>query len=487
MYIKKTCFNHLFIESKSVPIRRKPLSLPIDKSYASRLKESRSTKIRKWSLYHDSVPKWINWMDESDVVDPKITHWWNSIHPPQEDCFRAQRMSLDLHDSQYQFPLHKQDYQSDEESLSDCVTPAAVLPVLKSTPTRSTFRSSFPPAIAPSVAIVANNTGNIGYRFNNPNKNPFSHFGDNYDSFTSPREKPKGSTTNCPRHTIKSRLQSAKDACNLELRGIIDGLNEYVEKDLLYFETPDDILNHESKEDQYKQELPIYEMQHDPNLLDWEDKDLKPIQNIVTMISEDDYITTPFILTLQNLICLAQSVLDTDLEVFLENPGTGADTVSNIQSVGGNWEYYKEWPCKEWYVRLLLGVAAFNRVVEWWQTERSYWATPSSIITPTTNSASTTTTVTPLFKPLKVTSDLPDQFNLGAMMMNDPIDESRTTRVPRTRDNSVMSTLMQNDNEETCQLQEEAEIGQSSTIVMELSLKPSLVQYLSPVWHDVIG
>ncbi|KAI7895292.1 uncharacterized protein EV154DRAFT_457800 [Mucor mucedo] len=470
-------------ESKSVPIRRKPLSLPIDNSYASRLKESRSTKMRKWSLYHDSVPKWINWMDESDVVDPKITHWWNSIQPPQEDCFNAQRLSLDLHDSQYQFPLHKQDYQSDEESLSDCVTPAAVLPVLKSTPTRSTFRSSFPPANAPSVAV----TGNIGYRFNNPNKNPFSHFGDNYDSFTSPREKPKNNGANCPRHTIKSRLQWAKDACNLELREIIDGLNEYVEKDLLYFETPDDILNHESEEDQYKQDFPVYDLQHDTSLLDWDDKDLKPIQDIVTMISEDDDITTPFILTLQNLICLAQSVLDTDLEVFLENPGIGADTVSNIQSVGGNWEYYKEWPCKKWYVRLVLGVAAFNRVVEWWQAERKYWATPSSIITPTTNSASTTTTVTPLFKPLKVTSDLPDQFNLGAMMMNDPIDESRTTRVPRTRDNSVMSTFMQNDNEEACQFQEEAEIGQSSTIVMELSLKPSLVQYLSPVWHDVIG
>lgn len=432
------------------------------------------------------------------MVDPKITHWWNSIQP-QEDCFNntpLQHMSIDLHDSQYQFPPNKPDYHSDEESLSDhCATPATILPVLKSTPTRSTFRSSFPPA-----ANTTNNTGSIGYRFNNPNKNPFSHFGNNYDSFTSPHGKRKSSGTNCPRRTIKTRLQSAKDACNLELRGIIDGLNEYVEKDLLYFETPDDILNHESEEHQYKQVFnqpvePIeYEIQQDQDLLEWDalkDKTPLPLQEIVTMISEDDYLPTPFILTLQSLICLAQSVLDTDLEIFLENPGAGADTVSNIQSVGGNWDYYKEWPCKEWYVRLLLGVAAFNRVVEWWQAERSFWATSSSIITPTTTtSASTTTTVTPLFKPLTINSNQPENFSFG--IMNEPtapsIDEtSRTTRVPRTRDNSVMSTFMQSENEEICQLQEEAEMGQSSTIVMELSLNPSIVQYLSPVWHDVIG
>ncbi|GAA5809844.1 hypothetical protein MFLAVUS_003259 [Mucor flavus] len=469
-------------ESKSVPIRRK--NLPSSNSFASKLKLSRSTKIRKWSGYDQADPKWINWMDESLTVDPKITGWWNSIQQTkafnlQEPPPPAQHNNNNhMVDSHYQFP----DYNSDDDYISDNVTPPPA--VLKSTtPTRSTFRSSFPPAITST-------SGGIGYRFNT-NKHPFSHFGDSFDSFHGKR---KPNDINCPRHTIKSRLQSAKYACNSELRRIIDGLNEYVENGLLYFETVDDVFNHESDED-LKESEPFI----DQDLVKWDalkDNDNKQQrQDVLSIVTEDSYKPTPFILKLQDLICLAQSVLDTDLEVFLDNPGACADTVSSIQEVGLEWDHNKEWPCKEWHLRLLLGVAAFNRIVEWWQMERDFWATPSSTLTPTTtNSASTTTTVTPLFKPLSIHSlSLPVQqesnFSFGILNNNttpSSEDNGRTAaRVPRTRDNSVMSTFMQNDDE--CQLQEEAEIGQSSTIVMELSLTPITVQYLSPVWHDVIG
>jgi hypothetical protein len=141
-------------------------------------------------------------------------------------------------------------------------------------------------------------------------------------------------------------------------------------------------------------------------------------------------------------------------------------------------------------VRLLLGVAALNRVIEWWQAERSFWAT-------TTTSSSTPTTVTPLFKPLgnNINTILPPLLlnqqpeAVDSEQHFDDISRTTTNRAPRTRDNSVMSTFMQNEDEDNtiCQLQEEAEIGQSSTIVMELSLTTPTVQYLSPVWHDVIG
>lgn len=578
----------LLLESKSVPIRRKPLSLPTtsEDTYANKLNLSRSTKIRKWSSSsnHDAVPKWINWIEgeTSANIDPKITSWWNSIQQSREEeadeeetVFDlqdarttprpAERLSLNLQNTQYQFPplyYNAQDDQDDEEEeeeyipLSDgsrhCVTPAATFNTpsfinkLKTTPTRSFFKSSFPPPPPTSSAAASSNDFsnsfmNIGYRFNNPNKNPFAHFGENYDSFSSPHGKRKssgGCATGCPRHTIKTRLQSAKDACNLELRRIIDGLNEYVEKDLLYFETADDVLNHElspittNNSAQYsssrKPSLPTTTpisfaetsreetaepsyIEGDQDLIKWDAMKDNDNNNPTIMISEDAYLPTPFILTLQDLICLAQSVLDTDLEIFLENSGACADTVSNIQAVGTQWDFHKEWPCKEWYVRLLLNVAALNRVVEWWQAEKSFWAASSANITPTTttSSTSTTNTVTPLSKPVTVHStpgSAPGGFqntvsSLAPLLQQQPLKESDLVaevsnestfddrpRVPRTRDSSVFSIYMQNeDDEEVCQLQEEAEIGQSNTIVMELSLDSPTIQYLSPVWHDVIG
>lgn len=435
-----------FIESKSVPIRRRSLlksTKSVNKDfYAQKLQSSRLAKIRKWLPYHQYTnPKWVNWMDCNDInTNDKVTSWWNSVIkqpdnnvesvnqqqnpklPPALDKKHKHYMSLNLHELPYQFP-------TTESVVNNSTT--------GSTPTRSSFSM---------------NSGSVGYRFNNPNKNPFQHFGENYDSFTSPLKIPaKQPHSGCPRLTIKTRLYSAKDACNLELRRIIDGLNEYVEKGLLYQKEEQDLLKWDAT---IKQKNTI-----------------NNDQDIVSMISEDSYLPTPFILTLQDVICLAQSVLDTDLEIFLENSGACADTVSSIQAVGMKWDYNREWPCRKWYVRLLLSVAALNRVVEWWQAERSFWSanTVSNTTvtpTPTTTSNSTTTTVTPLFKPT-----LPNEDNM----------------ISRTRDNSVISSSLNTNEDETCQLQEEAEIGQSRTIVMELSLTSSTIQYLSPVWHDVIG
>ncbi|RUS13175.1 hypothetical protein BC937DRAFT_86220 [Endogone sp. FLAS-F59071] len=43
------------------------------------------------------------------------------------------------------------------------------------------------------------------------------------------------------RHTVKSRLQFVKEACDGELRHIIDGLNEYVERGVQYVEDVEDV------------------------------------------------------------------------------------------------------------------------------------------------------------------------------------------------------------------------------------------------------
>jgi serine/threonine-protein kinase RIM15 len=523
-------------------------------SCANKLRLSRSTKMKKWAPYSLVIPEWSNWMrDRSptviDQMDPRLISWWDSVQNEAEEAniqaskeSSSQRLlvkekhhlSLNLRDLQYQFPVECvfNEYDNNTNSMFDCKAASSADQKPTTTPMRSASRTSFPSSLS-----------GVAYRFNNPNRNPFAHFGENYDSFTSPHNSKRKDTgqDGCLRHTIRARLCSAKDACNLELRKIIDGLNEYVEKGLLYSETADDILSgHEAADDlEDKQTLLLQQQQqqqhndvaHDKSnnvsaepfqqynmdeyLLKWDALNQQSTSNeglndMATFISEDAYLPTPFILTLQDLICLAQSVLDTDLEVFLENSGACADTVSSIQQIGEKWDYHKDWPCRTWYVRLLLSIAALNRVVEWWQAERSFWASSSAAIasTPTaTASNSTTTTVTPLFKPLVINTLTGNYYNLnnpfqqqqfdtsGAFYMNDSPATSNdfgstrfsTTKTPRTRDNSTYSFAPYDNDDETYQLQEEAEIGQSGTIVMELSLNSSIVQYLSPVWQDVVG
>jgi hypothetical protein len=318
--------------------------------------------------------------------------------------------------------------------------------------------------------------GGVGYRFNSP-------FCDGESS------KPLNGP-GCPRLTIKSRLESAKATCNQELRRIIDDLNEYVERGLLYFETKDDAqvvkgtASPSKQDDTYLVNDDINRMslsnQEDADLKQWERlKDDNVSPPLVTMISEDSYLPTPFILTLQDLICLAQSVLDTDLDLFLENAAACAEIVSKIQDVGMQWDHHPEWPCRQYYVRLLLGVAALNRVVKWWHAERGFW---SSFTDGTASEPSTSTTVTPLFKPLMINTSL-DYENTNN-------DSQENTPSSRTRDNSTMSMMMMQDEDEqenNWELQEEAERGQSDTIVMELDLAEPTVKYLSPVWHQVLG
>ncbi|KAF9974442.1 hypothetical protein BGZ73_002127 [Actinomortierella ambigua] len=102
----------------------------------------------------------------------------------------------------------------------------------------------------------------------------------------------------------------------------------------------------------------------------------------VTLISEDSYQPTPFILTLQELISVAQLMLDTPLKTILDNVGACTNFVVKIQTIGRAWDDNPTWPCKAWYVKALLAVAGLARVVQWWEAERSHWMQSAAIEIP---------------------------------------------------------------------------------------------------------
>lgn len=441
------------------------------------------------------------------------------------------------------------------------------------------------------------------------------------------------------RHTIKSRLEYAKKVCDADLRLIIDGLNEYVERGLQYVEDVDEVLEHgvsspdseeleedepmesmeplqrgaspiqseghsttpdlivppsptsaisptspsmgrkrnlqislqgidESEEallslersdddsgsdqeqlkelsEQLKQELQGNNYQDDMSNLqspppgtsnagnltpsDSMPAHLSHVNSRLTLISEDSYLPTPFILTLQDLISLAQSVLDMPLDTFLENSGTCAELVSRIQELGAKWDENPKWPCREWYVRLLLGVAALNRVVEWWEAERGFWANSFSLTSSGTQATNKATQNEDTNEGGLENDRAPDyrRRSSGASSTwssnymlptarGEPIIEEQSETEPddyedqrsnatATPLSSGSETIMMhkrhseqidsidsrsdfNDQKnDSDQLQLDAQRGQNTTIVMELSLSTVEVRYLSPVWQLVVG
>lgn len=443
------------------------------------------------------------------------------------------------------------------------------------------------------------------------------------------------STTIRIRHTIKSRLEYAKKVCDAELRLIIDGLNEYVERGLQYVEDVDEVLEHgvvspdsdELEEEESMEPIQMEEPTGRPNLritttdlvppspvgsspstspsmtrkrnlqislhgideseeallaLERSDEDsssdqeqlkelteqlkqelhganyndeavqeqtvhpiapnvgtltpsdsmpahLSHVNSRLTLISEDSYLPTPFILTLQDLISLAQSVLDMPLDTFLENSGTCAEVVSRIQELGTKWDENPRWPCREWYVRLLLGVAALNRVVEWWEAERGFWANSFTLSTsssqPPAKGTQNDESTDAVFESDRGgdlrrrssgassnwSSTYVPSTGRGETIIEeqseteqDDFEEQRSTATG-TPLSSGSETIMMNkrlseqldfadsrsdfndQKNDSDQLQLDAQRGQNTTIVMELSLSTVEVRYLSPVWQLVVG
>lgn len=305
----------------------------------------------------------------------------------------------------------------------------------------------------------------VGYRFFNSG-NRMGTYGHLRHMLSSPQHGPETDLSSQVQQSIKARLQFAKEACDAELREIMDGLNEYVERGLQYVENMDAILEEGRVETDEDEEVVIQSrLPHKRSLASFEE-----FQTNVTLISEDAYLPTPFILTLQDLIALAQHVMDSDLDDILET--ACAQTVGGIQALGSRWDAHPEWPCREWYVRLLLCIAALNRVVEWWAAERGFWSANTAM--GSMHPSDTEDSV------LSRAEETEEEDEVSQMSLDEPVKKVQSS-ICEESDISMGEAL------DNLQLQEEAEKSQNSTIIVELSLGVIAVQYVSPIWLDVVG
>ncbi|KAK3818535.1 MAG: hypothetical protein J3Q66DRAFT_281986 [Benniella sp.] len=252
----------------------------------------------------------------------------------------------------------------------------------------------------------------------------------------------------------------------------------------------------------------------------------------VTLISEDSYQPTPFILTLQELIAVAQLMLDTPLKTILDNNGACANFVTKLQVIGKQWDQNRNWPCRAWYVKALLAAAGLARVVQWWEAERNHWVQSANIPIKTKDSSRRSSLYGDKQDPVNPTPEQPTDTD-----MDGKSQEKRKTRVlddeklkkqdappphlhpagvstkkgvvetiaddagvEAANEDELVSIdalvdILEKDDQtrltkdDILQLRREADKGQSKTIVMELSLDMDeiVILYLSPSWTELLG
>lgn len=223
-------------------------------------------------------------------------------------------------------------------------------------------------------------------------------------------------------------------------------------------------------------------------------------------VAESDA-ASPFVALLQAMITVATDILDTNVNSLLSKPGLCGEFISKVQQVGKAWDDHPEWPCRGWYVQLLLAVAGLSRVVEWWEAEKGFWkfddkddnaessepiifVAKSSLHDQRRNSGqksvqslSRTASESGL-RTLqdKKFSESPLESDIGEAALVPSAQEapkSPKTSIKPSPESPVKPTAQD--------LKNAAEEVRSATILMELNLDGETFHYLSPVWNTVVG
>ncbi|KAJ3123795.1 hypothetical protein HK098_001635 [Nowakowskiella sp. JEL0407] len=90
-------------------------------------------------------------------------------------------------------------------------------------------------------------------------------------------------------------------------------------------------------------------------------------------ISSNSSTTSVFVTALQELMSIAQRILDLDDMLELMKPGECRRIISDILQLQQLWNEHEDWHCKEYIVRLLIVFANVARLVEMFEEDTRVW------------------------------------------------------------------------------------------------------------------
>jgi serine/threonine-protein kinase RIM15 len=91
-------------------------------------------------------------------------------------------------------------------------------------------------------------------------------------------------------------------------------------------------------------------------------------------IEDDVEADRQFLASLQELIVIATDVLESSVNSLLSKPSACTEIIQKLQRVGQHWDEHDDWPGRNWYVEILMAVAGLRRILDWWETEKGFWA-----------------------------------------------------------------------------------------------------------------
>ncbi len=209
------------------------------------------------------------------------------------------------------------------------------------------------------------------------------------------------------------------------------------------------------------------------------------------------------IAALQELITIATDVLDLSVNALIARPAICQEIIGKVRAIS-LWNQHLDYPGRNWWLSLLLAMAALTRVMDWWAAEKDFWnfdddgeAEPLTFVmkplrdeeTPNQTSEEGLRVVTDLGRslpdPVSATSISPVDGNLPAAESAAPstitasTGENLTAR-PEKVEVSNQALAIED-------LQGQAEHAKSVNIVLELSLGEELIEWVNPAWQEVIG
>ncbi|BEI87152.1 hypothetical protein CcaverHIS002_0704980 [Cutaneotrichosporon cavernicola] len=204
-----------------------------------------------------------------------------------------------------------------------------------------------------------------------------------------------------------------------------------------------------------------------------------------------------FLHTLQDLIVLATDVLDLSVDSLVSRPTACVDIIRQLQKTGQAWDEHEDWPGRDWYVDILMAVAALGRVLDWWQAEKGFWnfadddvneplsyvlrpakETPHFDLEPVSARPLSSAGVSPIVLPAQGPG-LHDPSMLTASITLPPLDDHALNPSDKPTVSQALQAIQD--------LRTLAEQVKSINIVMELSLQGEEILYVNDAIYEVLG